>query len=141
MMRWAKRTGIACGLAIVAMLIAGCACSRAPMLPDEFYGDWEYKGSSGGFSGDGDSSLADHRITILRSNVLETYQSGELVSSASFTVGRGETILSDQEQWLITIENRAEPWVAEVRDGRLTLSDNVYDGFALSYESAADSTD
>jgi hypothetical protein len=128
-------------LAIGTMLIAACACSRAPMLPDEFYGDWEFTGSSGGFSGDGDSSLADHRIAILRSNVLETYHSAELVSSVPFTVSRGETILSAEEQWLITLEDRAEPWVAELRDGRLTLSDNVYDGFSLSYERADGSTD
>ena len=73
------------------------------------------------------------------SNVLETYQSDELVSSASFTISRGETILSDQEQWMIAIENREEPWVVEMRGGRLTLTDNVYDGFSLSYERSGDS--
>jgi hypothetical protein len=109
------------------------------MLPREFYGQWKFAGSSGGFAGDGDTGYAIEKIIITQANVIESYKEGKLVSSVSFTVGKGKSIYSGKEAWLITMGAGGISQVVEIyEDGSLGIADNVYDGFSYGYKRVED---
>ncbi len=102
-------------------------------LPDEFYGKWRLKGSSGGMGGDGDGKpVPDETIVITKENKIETWKSGKLESTVAFRIGRGKSIFGN-DNWHLA--RGGFPDVVSVREGKeLTISENHPDGFNWHYE-------
>ncbi len=103
-------------------------------LPEEFYGKWRSTGSGGGMNGMGDGKPVDEMIVITKANQIETYKAGTLVSTVPFRIGRGHSIFSGGDDWLI-FRGGSDTEVISLHgaDG-LGLSENHPDGFAWSYE-------
>lgn len=113
----------------------------ADKLPAEFYGVWQFEGSSGGFSGRGNASYDVEKIVIAENNVIEEYRPGGTRTRDSFIPSRGKSIFSTNDVWRI---QRKKSSMVEVltlsTNGRLSISENVYDGFSYSYKKAEESS-
>lgn len=132
---------------VLALVVLGPACSgdTAPteeedeavlMLPDACYGAWEFEGSGGGIHGRGAGGGPWERMVITRENAIETRTEDGGVWSLPFHVRRGKTIFSSEPGWFMTTEDGRELVVEVGPDGKLHLSQNVYDGFGFSYRPA-----
>ena len=123
-------------VAALAMLGTVSACAQTS-LPDEFLGTWYYMGSSGGISGEGVGDEPTGYMVIKADNTIDSHRDdGELIGTSEFTVSRGETIFSVDEQWILNLGSDIA--IAEViqvsDDGQyMSLAENVYDGFQRSY--------
>lgn len=102
-------------------------------LPDEFYGEWRLKGSSGGMGGDGEGKpVHDEKLVITKENKIENWKDGKLESTVAFRIGRGKSIFGN-DNWHIARGRATE--VVEVHEGKeLTISENHPDGFNWHYE-------
>ncbi len=102
-------------------------------LPDEFYGKWKLKGSSGGMGGGGEGKpVPDETLVITKENKVETWKNGKLESTVAFRIGRGKSIFGN-DNWHIA--RGGFPDVISVREGKeLTISENHPDGFNWHYE-------
>lgn len=101
-------------------------------LPDEFYGKWHRKGSSGGMDGQGEKEPPDETIVITKANKIETWTAGKLVSTVAFRVGRGKSIFGN-DNWQINRSMFNEVIVVG-GTGELSIMENHPDGFSWSYE-------
>lgn len=106
---------------------------EAASLPDEFYGKWKLKGSSGGMGGGGEGKpVPDETLVITKENKVETWKNGKLESTVAFRIGRGKSIFGN-DNWHIA--RGGFPDVISVREGKeLTISENHPDGFNWHYE-------
>lgn len=70
-------------------------------LPEAYYGKWRLTGSGGGFDGHANPAPQDgEMIVITRSNRIETWKGGKLVSTAPFRIARGPSIFGN-DNWMI----------------------------------------
>lgn len=70
-------------------------------LPDAFYGTWRLTASGGGFDGHADPPPRDgEMIVITKSNRIESWKGGKLVSTEPFRITRGRSIFGN-DNWLI----------------------------------------
>jgi hypothetical protein len=124
---WAAR-------ALVLLAISACAAS-VPALPEEYLGRWYYLGSSGGITGDGMGDEALGYIVIHSNSRMDHHEEGgTLVGTTEFTVGRGRTIFSSEDQWILSRDQSVAEVIAVSEDGQtMSLAENVYDGFARAY--------
>jgi hypothetical protein len=124
-------------LAAAATIFGLVACVAAPTsgLPEEYLGRWYYLGSSGGITGGGSGDAGTGYLVIQSDNTMNHYQDdGTLVATTQFTVARGPTIFSTEDQWILKPESVVPEVIAVSADGRtMTLSENVYDGFSRGY--------
>jgi hypothetical protein len=110
------------------------AFKAASRLPPEFYGNWELLESSGGMDGQGERSHSIDRITITVKNTIETYKMDRLVSSVPFTPGKGKSIFTGGDDWVISRDNGSSIQVVRLwTNGTLSISDNHPDGYSYSY--------
>lgn len=125
------------GLAVA--LLTGCIVSQATSLPEAYLGRWYYVGSSGGITGRGMGDDPTGYIVIHPDNTLDQHdENGTHVDTTTFSVHRGPTIFSSEDQWVLSRGSASPAVVPEVitvtEDGQmLSLADNVYDGFVRSY--------
>lgn len=126
---------LARGVAAVALVAASCSGERSPALPEEFLGQWYYTGSSGGLTGRGLGDAASGYIVIRADGALERHEEGgTLADTTRFTAGRGKTIFSEDDLWILEAEGEPSQVVRLSADGRtLTLAENVYDGWSRAY--------
>ena len=111
------------------------------MLPDSCYGEWELLGSSGGITGSGDpgQEATRSRLVVSRDNTMVWHSADGEILTRRFAVRRGRSIFSSADRWLVVFEDGSAECVVEVgTDGRLLLSENVYDGFSFSYRAVGD---
>lgn len=130
---------VRCLLAVAGGLVlaplSACATAQPTSLPDEYLGRWYYMGSSGGITGTGMADEAKGYIVIHSDNTIDHHEEdGSLVRTTEFTLDRGPTILSTEDQFVLGRES-ATPEVIVVSEGgqTMTLSENVYDGFQRAY--------
>ena len=122
-------------------LMASSMCATAPpltSLPEEYLGRWYYMGSSGGISGAGTGDAGTGYVVIHADNTLTRHEEdGTLVGTAEFTVHRGPTIFSSEDQWILNLAGAEAEVIAVSEDGQtMSLSENVYDGFGRTYARA-----
>ncbi len=124
---------VAGGIALVAL--SACADASPTSLPEVYLGRWYYLGSSGGITGAGRGDEPTGSIVIQSDNTMDHYEDdGTLVGTTEFAVGRGPTIFSNENQWVLDRENTAPEVITVSEDGQtMSLSENVYDGFARAY--------
>jgi hypothetical protein len=125
---WAAR-------ALVLVALSACAASVAASLPEEYLGRWYYLGSSGGITGAGMGDEARGYIVIHSDNQMDHHEEGgTLVGTTEFTVGRGRTIFSSEDQWILSRDPSAAEVITVSEDGQsMSLSESVYDGFVRAY--------
>jgi hypothetical protein len=114
------------------------ACATVPAstsLPKEYLGRWYYLGSSGGISGRGMGDTGTGYVVIQSDNTMDHHEDdGALIRTTSFTVSRGRTIFSTDDQWILNVDGIPPQVIRLGDDGRtMTLSQNVYDGFTREY--------
>ena len=120
---------------LVLIALPACAGAQPGSLPEEYLGRWYYTGSSGGITGDGAGDEPTGFIVIRSGGSIDHYtEDGTDVGTSTFTVSRGPTIFSTEDQWILTRGHDA-PEVIRISDDGLTLSfsENVYDGFSRNY--------
>jgi hypothetical protein len=129
--RWLRSA--AGGLALASL--TACVDARTSGLPDEYLGRWYYMGSSGGIAGDGMGDEVNGYIVIQSDNTIDHHEEdGTPVATTEFTVGRGPTIFSTEDQWVLNPESMVPEVIMVSEDGRtMSLSENVYDGFGRAY--------
>jgi hypothetical protein len=104
-------------------------------LPAEFYGTWKFQGSSGGMDGQGNANYRLEKIVLRAPNTLEEHHAGGTVTRGTFTVGRGKSIFSGGDAWLMQRPNSSMIQVLTLSTNRqLTISENVYDGYSYSFK-------
>lgn len=120
----------------MALAVGGGACAPSTgTLPAEYVGRWFYLGSSGGITGAGRGDEATGYIVIRPDDTIERHaEDGTLVGASAFTAARGPTIFSSDTRWILNPASDM-PEVIELSPdgGRMTLSENVYDGFVRAY--------
>ena len=126
-------------IALLVVGLLGCAeDSPEPIqtLPDVFHGTWELLGTSGGLDGEGVPAPEGERSRIVLGpeNVIERHGPDGEVTRDPFTVRRGKSIFSRDEQWLLRFAEGVPDLVVEIYpDGTLGMSENVYDGYGSSF--------
>ena len=130
-----RPTRLASALVLVAAAAACSAASGPDSLPDDYLGRWEYLGSSGGISGEGMGDSPTGYTVITADNTIESWSdAGELLGTGDFEVRRGRSIFSEDEVWFIVRGGLAvEQVISLYEPNGMSLSDNVHDGFQLSY--------
>jgi hypothetical protein len=124
---------VAGGLVLAAL--SSCATAQPTSLPDEYLGRWYYMGSSGGITGMRIADEATGYIVIHSDNTIDHHEDdGSLVRTTDFTVDRGPTIFSSEDQFVLGHESGTPEVIAVSEGGQtMTLSENVYDGFQRAY--------
>jgi hypothetical protein len=115
------------------MSLTGCAVLGFSSEFDGLYGTWDLSQSSGGFSGEGIPGTAEshQQIVFTEGQVAEYYRAGDLVRTRRFIVTTGDTIFGRKH--LIQFDD-GEILIVELLDeNTLSLSENEYDGFILTY--------
>lgn len=108
--------------------------SLVDKLPAEFYGVWQFESSSGGFNGRGNASYGVEKIVIAEGNVIEEYRPGGTRTRDTFIPSRGKSIFSTDDVWRIQRKKSSMVEVVTLStNGRLGISENVYDGFSYSF--------
>ena len=133
MSRFVRHSWLA--LALGGVLLALTSCKSNSSLPDEYLGRWYYLGSSGGIAGTGMGDEPTGYIELRADNTMAHFhEDGTPVATATFTLRRGETIFSSDEQWILVANGGLEEVILVSEDGQnMSLSQNVYDGFGRSY--------
>lgn len=133
MLRIPKEVVVVTGL--FAMGLGACSPASTQSLPPEYLGRWYYIGSSGGITGGGMGDDPTGYIVITADNEIETFEEdGTRVGTRAFALGRGQTIFSSAEQWILDPAGPMPRMIMVVDGGAaLTISENVYDGFQRSY--------
>lgn len=118
----------------VALAAVACGANAQSTLPESHLGRWYYAGSSGGISGQGMGDEATGYIVIDADGTITHFQEdGTLVGATEYEAELGETIFSTEPQWILR-EGPIEEAMWVSGDGqRMTLSENVYDGFSRAY--------
>jgi hypothetical protein len=104
-------------------------------LPEEFLGEWEATGTSGGLDGKGipvPEGSTPARVVITAENTIERRGPDGKVVTQRFTVRKGKTIFSAEDLWAIRVGDM-EQVIQIGPDGSLGMSENVYDGYSTSY--------
>jgi hypothetical protein len=120
-------------LVFLCMSLTSCAVLGFSSELDGLDGIWNLSQSSGGFTGEGIPGIAESRqqIVFTADHVAEYYQDGGLVRTRQFTLTMGDTIFGRKH--LIEFDD-GESLVVELLDeDTLSLSENEYDGFILTY--------
>jgi hypothetical protein len=120
---------------VLVAALAACSNEASQSLPEELLGRWYYMGSSGGIAGGGMGDSATGYIEIEDDHAYVTFtEDGTRMARIPFTLRRGSTIFSSDEQWMIQTEDGIEEVFMISEDGQtMSLSENVYDGFGRSY--------
>jgi hypothetical protein len=120
---------------LVLATLSACATAQPTSLPDEYLGRWYYMGSSGGISGMGMTDEATGYIVIHSDNTIDHHaEGGSIVRTTEFTLDRGPTIFSTEDQFVLGRESLTPEVIAVSEGGQtMTLSENVYDGFQRAY--------
>ena len=127
----ARTIRLAFGIALAAA--AACASERS-VLPEAYLGRWYYAGSSGGIAGDGLGDEPTGYIEIGGDGTIATFEEdGTLVGTGAYEAALGETIFSSEPLWVLRTGGIEQAAFFSDDAQRLTLSDNVYDGFSRSY--------
>jgi hypothetical protein len=134
-MRRHGRRATTAALFLVVSALPGCAQDEPLVsLPDEYLGQWYYLGSSGGIAGTGMGDEATGWIVIRSDNTIVRYDDdGAQLAVDSFTLTRGPSIFSTDEVWLLHTPGSLERVIQIDGGDQMSLSDNAYDGFQLSY--------
>lgn len=126
---------------LVTSLLAGasgCELLRGEgsgSLPDRFLGRWDDLGSGGGLTGTWHDDGASGFMVIRADGTLEIHDAdGTVVRTDRFSVSRGPTVFSSDEQWMVQI-GAEPPQVLLLSDDarQLSLVENVYDGVGRTY--------
>jgi hypothetical protein len=123
------------GLALAALSACASAQRTTESLPEPYLGRWYYVGSGGGITGRGMGDKGAGYIVIHANNTIDSHEDeGTLVGTAAFTVGRGPTIFSTEDQWILNPGTPVPEVITISEDGQtMSLSENVYDGFGRTY--------
>jgi hypothetical protein len=115
--------------------LVSCGGVQTSELPEAYLGRWYYLGSSGGISGDGGGDPGVGYLVIQSDNTMDHHEEdGALVATTQFSVARGQTIFSTEDQWILNPESVVPEVITVSADGRtMALSENVYDGFSRTY--------
>ena len=115
--------------------LSACSSDESQTLPAALLGKWYYQGSSGGITGDGMGDKAEGFIVIHANNTIDHHnEDGALVGNVAFTVRRGPTIYSQEDQWIVETERGLAEVLRVSEDGQtMSFSENVYDGIGRSY--------
>jgi hypothetical protein len=117
------------------------ATTPVDKLPQEFYGVWAFRGSSGGMNGQGNAAYRLEKIVIRDDNVIEEHRPGGTVTRSTFTPCRGKSIFSTEDVW--QLQRLKSPMIEVLTlttNGELTISENVYDGFSYTFKRAEPSS-
>lgn len=135
--------GVAAALVAVALL-ALSACDDREVMPDELCGGWRWTGSSGGLAGGRVDPAADEPVRTLElsaDGVVRFRLDGELIATRRVAWRTVDSVVHGAPRDAIVYlgENGAPPGIPELvelsDDGRrLTLTQNVADGFASVWE-------
>ena len=130
-----RRSAAAAALVLFVSALPGCAQDEPLVsLPDEYLGQWYYLGSSGGIAGTGMGDEATGWIVIRPDNTIVRYDDDGVQRAVDeFTLTRGPSIFSTDEVWLLHTPGSLERVIQIDGGDRMSLSDNAYDGFQLSY--------
>ena len=81
------------------------------------------------------SDEATGYIVLHSNNRIDRHEEdGVLVGTIEFTVVRGPTIFSSEDQWILTYEHAAPEVITISEDGQtMSLSENAYDGLGRGY--------
>lgn len=114
-----------------------CGCADGPLVA-ELVGTWEWTGTSGGIAGD--TRLPgpdDPRVTVefVADGTARFRRDGEVAREQRFRLVREATIYDADPLPVLYFDDEDLGRVVRISaDGeRLSLSDNVYDGFSLEY--------
>jgi len=126
---------VALVLAVGSLLLAACSSASRTELPEEYLGRWYYLGSSGGITGDGGGDEPTGFIVIHGDGRIDHHrEDGALITTSEYTVRRGPSILSTEDQWILNPETAMPDVITLSADGlRMALSQPVYDGFVREY--------
>lgn len=130
---WPARLWIA-GLAIV--LFAGCHSSGHPKDPDavgtsDILGSWAWVESTGGIAGitkTPQSSGESWTIEFRKDGTYREVRNGQ-ETTGTYGIEKRASIFDHEMRPAIVIQGRADQIPGRTGKDRLTLSDNVYDGF------------
>ena len=133
-----SRRATAAAVILFISALPGCAQNDPVIsLPDEYLGQWYYLGSGGGIAGIGLGDEATGWIVIRSDNTVARYdEDGTQLAVESFTLTRGPSIFSTDEVWLLHAPGSLERVIQIHDEEGMSLSDNAYDGFQLSYSRA-----
>jgi hypothetical protein len=126
---------LAGGLLLAALSACVSALQTAASLPEPYLGRWYYVGSSGGITGRGMGDEGSGYIVIHADNTIDRHEEdGTLAGTTAFTLGRGPTIFSSEDQWIQNPGTPVPEGIAVSGDGQtMAISENVYDGFGRTY--------
>ena len=133
-----RRLAALATLSLGALLGCASPSSSQDSLPERYLGQWYYMGSSGGIDGGGMRDEPTGYIVIHPDNTVDHHaEDGTLTASTSFELGRGSTIFSTEEQWILNPSSAVPEVIVVSEDGRaMFLSENVYDGYQRGYARA-----
>jgi hypothetical protein len=122
---------------VAAALVAACGGDTPPEL-EALYGTWEWTGTSGGIAGESRSPRPDDpRITITfgKDGNAVFRRDGTVTREQRFRVANEATVFDTAEAPVLYYDDEDLGRAVEIDAAgtTLTLSDNVYDGFFLSY--------
>jgi len=127
MIRWT--TVIALGLGAAA-----CAADGQSTLPEAYLGRWYYAGSSGGIAGTGLDDEPTGYLVIRADGTIEHFrEDGTAVRTVEYRAKQAETIFSTGVLWVLHTGGIEEAMQLSDDGQRMSLSENVYDGFSRAY--------
>lgn len=124
---------------LLGIMFALLSCSL-PKPSDELpmlFGKWRWIESSGGMDGrtitPNESEPAKY-LKFVKPDIKETYLGDSLISSRTFILEKDLSIYSSDSLYFIIEDAGSMPLVIyQITDERLSLADNVYDGFGHEY--------
>lgn len=116
---------------------SGCSNDIQKIELPLLYGKWIWVESSGGIDGrtitPGENEPSKY-LRFVKPDLMESYLDDSLVSSKNFTLEKGLSIYSADSLYFIVEDAGSMPLVIyQVTNERLSLADNVYDGFGHEY--------
>lgn len=123
-------------LFVLGLLFLSCKKIETPNEDArELFGEWEYLGNTGGFSGTGGSNRfpTDCWIEFTETGNFKVYEGSKKISSTRFTLHMKKSIYSDDYRpAIITKNGKFETF--QIQDGKLYISDETYDGYTYYFE-------
>lgn len=120
-----------------ALFIAGIyGCDTGVETQEDIYGSWNWIRTTGGFAGVSLTPQSEGytmKAVFSRGNSASFYKNDSLIWTSKFTVNKEKTIFSEEEMSVIHYESTRLPQAISIKGDTLTLSDNAYDGFNMSY--------
>lgn len=117
------------------LLVTSC---RKIDTPNEeakaLFGEWEFQGDTGGFSGSGGSNRFNQNTTIkfTEKGAFFIYENGKKKDKKKFKIEMKESISSAQSELAIVYSSNNYE-IFRIINETLILSDNIYDGYSYSF--------